>query len=57
MFGMAYTGDLSRITFKYLTNNPRLAMTVRTLEKMKPERKAKIYAAADKFLEEHTYTD
>ena len=43
--------------FKYLTNNPRLAMTVRTLEKMKPERKAKIYAAADKFLEEHTHTD
>ena len=26
--------------FKYLTNNPRLAMTVRTLEKMKPEKKS-----------------
>lgn len=43
--------------FKYLTNNPRLAMTVRTLDKMKPERKEKIYSAADKFLEEHTYID
>ena len=39
----------------FFLQNPRLSMMVRILEKMKIERKQKIFAAAEKFIKENTY--
>ena len=38
----------------FLVKNPRTSMAVRTIQKMSPDRKRKIYAAAEKFLSEKT---
>ncbi len=39
----------------FFLKNPRLSMMVRVLEKMKDERKQKIFESADKFLKANTY--
>lgn len=39
---------------EFFGKNPRLSMMVRTLEKMKPERKETIFSAADRFIEKVT---
>ena len=39
---------------KFFLKNPRLSMMARILEKMKPERKKLIFAAANKFITENT---
>jgi deoxyribodipyrimidine photolyase-related protein len=39
---------------EFFLKNPRLAMMARSLEKMKPEKKRKIYQAADKLREKLT---
>lgn len=39
----------------FYLSNPRLSFQTRMLEKMKPERKQLIFAAADKFLQQHTH--
>ncbi|MBS91495.1 MAG: cryptochrome/photolyase family protein [Rickettsiales bacterium] len=41
----------------FFQKNPRLSMMVRVLEKMKKERKEKIFNSADIFLEENTYVN
>ena len=38
----------------FFSANPRLSMMPRSLARLKPERKSKIFAAAERFLEEHT---
>ena len=39
---------------KFFAGNPRLAVMPRTLDRLKDERREKIFAAAEAFLEEHT---
>ena len=39
---------------QYLAGNPRLNMMLGSLNKMKPERRQRIFAAAEQFLEQHT---
>ncbi len=38
----------------FFTANPRLSMMPRSLARLKPERKSKIFSAAERFLENHT---
>ena len=38
----------------YFSSNPRLSMMPKTLERLKPERKSKIFAAAEEFLDQFT---
>jgi deoxyribodipyrimidine photolyase-related protein len=38
----------------FFSANPRLSMMPRSLARLKPERKSKIFAAAERFLEHHT---
>jgi deoxyribodipyrimidine photolyase-related protein len=38
----------------FFAGNPRLAVMPRTLDRLKEERRATIFAAAEAFLEEHT---
>tara|TARA_B100001248_G_scaffold261796_1_gene254331 strand:+ start:3405 stop:4901 length:1497 start_codon:yes stop_codon:yes gene_type:complete len=39
---------------KFFSQNPRLNMMLRSLDKMKEEKKSRIFAAANAFLQEHT---
>ena len=39
---------------QFFNSNPRLSLVVRSLDKIKPERKEKIYKSANKFIEQHT---
>ena len=41
----------------FFQKNPRLSMMVRVLEKMKKERKNKIFNSANDFLNENTYVN
>ena len=40
---------------EFFISNPRLGLMVRSLDKMNPDRKKLIYAAANKFIETYTY--
>ena len=39
---------------QFFSSNPRLSLVVRSLDKIKSERKEKIYKSANKFIEQHT---
>ena len=39
---------------KFFEGNPRLALMPRALDRLDPDRKTRIYAAADSFLERNT---
>jgi Uncharacterized protein related to deoxyribodipyrimidine photolyase len=39
---------------EFFSSNPRLSLVVRSLDKIKSERKEKIYKSANKFIEQHT---
>jgi len=39
---------------EFFAGNQRLSMMVRTLDKIKPERRETIFAAAEQFLDQHT---
>jgi deoxyribodipyrimidine photolyase-related protein len=41
---------------RFFRSNPRLAVMPRALDRLDPERKARIFEAAERFLEEHTQT-
>ena len=40
---------------EFFISNPRLGLMVRSLDKMKPDRKNLIYTAANQFIEKNTY--
>ncbi len=42
---------------EFFISNPRLGLMVRSLDKMNPDRKKLIYAAANKFIETYTYVE
>ena len=52
---MAYIGILLREIENFFASNPRLGLMVRSLDKMKPDRKNLIYTAANQFIEKNTY--
>ena len=39
---------------QFFGSNPRLSLVVRSLDKIKPERKDKIYKSANQFIEQNT---
>ena len=51
---MDYIGGSLERNKRFFLKNPRLSMMARILEKMKPERKKLIFAAANKFITENT---
>ena len=49
-----YIGNLRKKNRKFYENNPRLALLVRSLDRLEPSRKKHIFIEAENFIKQNT---